>query len=182
MTLPRDLRRYLDVTLVSGSADTAGLPNGTVITAGVDLISYPDIGRAEIPIGRKYSTWIDEGRYETARMTLTLRSVYAGILAARGNVLGFTLDEACFTPNKALAASGAAKNPREWSVSCTGRVMRAQRADFNANQDQILQVPVPLVIITWVETFEGIATPWRDLDWENEIFKENGVNVFTGGP
>lgn len=180
MTLPRDLRRYLDVTLISGSPIPADLANGTVITAGVDLINYPDFGRAEIPIGRKYSTWIDEGRMETARLNITFRSAYASILASRGNVLGFTLTEDLFTPNKALAASGAAANPREWSVSCTARVLRRQRADFNANQDQILQIPCPMVVLTWQENYAGVSTPLCDYDWLNEIFAENGKNIFTG--
>lgn len=180
MTLPRDLRRYADITLVSGSPLGSELANGSVITAGVDGVTYPDFRRNPIPIGLRYGNYVDRGRMQDAEMTLTLRSMYGAILASTGVVLGMTLEEHMFTPGRALAATGGAQNPRPWSVNMTGEVISVRPNDLNLNNDEIRTIPVILQIHTWTESYPGVATAIRDYDWPNQIFRHNGVNIFTG--
>ena len=181
MVLPTDLMRYLDVTLVSGSPLPAILPNGTTISAGVQNVTFGDLGRNPIAISGRFADYTDQGKVLDMDVTLAVRSAYASLLASVGAVLGFSVVENLYSPGVPLAVAGAGKNPHGWTTELTGLVLRRSRDDYNRDQgDAVRTVQIPLRVRSYVETVEELTQQLYNWNWDTQTFITRGVNIFTG--
>ncbi len=174
MTLPRHLRQYGTVTLVSGSAD-ADVADGADLTAAIEVVSYPELRRNIIDLPLRYGDFPLAGRMASAETTLQVRSIYAGLMARIGSEQEWSIVEPLFSPRQPVASRS-----RDLTIAFTGFLIGHDLSDLNFRQDEIRTATLTYRILRYTESVENVAQPRRDYDWIAQTFHEDGVDIFTG--
>ena len=166
---PKSYRRTAVVRLESGSAVPAELANNRIITAEVRDISYPTIAVAVTDVPGQIAAYPVPGRLQPMTLTVNMITVYAGMLATLGLPTTLEIVERLYNPG----AAGIT----QLVTDCTGILNSSNFGQLDLGSDDLRPVTFEYRLTKYKQVKTGVAEPIYDIDLDNEIAKQNGVNI-----